>query len=76
METMPFAISETAHAMRKAFDRRAVGLELRYQWKVLFRLTRQPGLRQIESLTCSTSTITLSRIIDWLEEATRSEWPT
>jgi MarR family transcriptional regulator for hemolysin len=49
METLPFEIAETAHALRKAFDRRAVGLGVtRAQWKVLFRLTRQPGLRQIE----------------------------
>ena len=26
METLPFEIAETAHALRKAFDRRAVGL--------------------------------------------------
>ena len=49
METLPFEIGETAHALRKAYDRRAVGLGVtRAQWKVLFRLTRQPGLRQIE----------------------------
>ena len=49
METLPFEIGETAHALRKAFDRRAVGLGVtRAQWKVLFRLTRTPGLRQVE----------------------------
>jgi DNA-binding MarR family transcriptional regulator len=71
METMPFEISETAHAMRKAFDRRAVGLGVtRAQWKVLFRLTRQPGLRQIELADMlDIEPITLSRIIDRLEEA-------
>ena len=26
METLPFEIAETAHALRKAFDRRAVGM--------------------------------------------------
>jgi DNA-binding MarR family transcriptional regulator len=71
METLPFEISETAHAMRKAFDRRAVGLGVtRAQWKVLFRLTRQPGLRQIELADMlDIEPITLSRIIDRLEEA-------
>ena len=45
METLPFEIGETAHALRKAFDRRACGLGVtRAQWKVLFRLERQPGL--------------------------------
>jgi MarR family transcriptional regulator for hemolysin len=71
VETLPFEISETAHAMRKAFDRRAVGLGVtRAQWKVLFRLERQPGLRQIELADMlDIEPITLSRIIDRLEEA-------
>jgi MarR family transcriptional regulator for hemolysin len=71
METLPFEIAETAHALRKAFDRRAVGLGVtRAQWKVLFRLERQPGLRQIELADMlDIEPITLSRIIDRLEEA-------
>jgi MarR family transcriptional regulator, transcriptional regulator for hemolysin len=71
METLPFEIAETAHALRKAFDRRAVGLgATRAQWKVLFRLTRQPGLRQIELADMlEIEPITLSRIVDRLEEA-------
>jgi MarR family transcriptional regulator for hemolysin len=71
METLPFEIGETAHALRKAFDRRAVGLGVtRAQWKVLFRLTRQPGLRQFELADLmDVEPITLSRIIDRLEEA-------
>ena len=71
METLPFEIAETAHAMRKAFDRRAAGLGVtRAQWKVLFRLTRQPGLRQIELADMlDIEPITLSRIVDRLDEA-------
>ena len=71
METLPFEIGETAHALRKAFDRRAVGLGVtRAQWKVLFRLERQPGLRQIELADMlDVEPITLSRIVDRLEEA-------
>jgi MarR family transcriptional regulator for hemolysin len=71
METLPFEIGETAHALRRAFDRRAVGLGVtRAQWKVLFRLTRQPGLRQIELADLlDIEPITLSRIVDRLEEA-------
>lgn len=70
METLPFEIGETAHALRKAFDRRAVGLGVtRAQWKVLFRLERQPGLRQIELADLlDIEPITLSRIIDRLED--------
>jgi DNA-binding MarR family transcriptional regulator len=71
METIPFEIGETAHALRKAFDRRAVGLGItRAQWKVLFKVTRLPGLRQIELADMlDIEPITLSRIIDRLEEA-------
>jgi DNA-binding MarR family transcriptional regulator len=71
VETLPFEIGETAHALRKAFDRRAVGLGVtRAQWKVLFRLTRHPGLRQIELADMlDIEPITLSRIIDRLQES-------
>jgi len=71
VETLPFEIAETAHALRKAFDRRAVGMGVtRAQWKVLFRLDRQPGLRQIELADMlDIEPITLSRIVDRLEEA-------
>jgi DNA-binding MarR family transcriptional regulator len=71
VETLPFEIGETAHALRKAFDRRAVGLGVtRAQWKVLFRLERHPGLRQIELADMlDIEPITLSRIVDRLEES-------
>ena len=71
METIPFEIGETAHALRKAFDRLAVGLGVnRAQWKVLFNLTRQPGLRQVELADMlDLEPITLCRIVDRLEEA-------
>ena len=71
METLPFEIGETAHALRKAFDRRASSLGVtRAQWKVLFRLTRTPGLRQVELADMlDIEPITLCRIVDRLEEA-------
>jgi DNA-binding MarR family transcriptional regulator len=71
METLPFEIGETAHALRKAFDRLAVGLGVtRAQWKVLFKLTRAPGLRQVELADLlELEPITLCRIVDRLEEA-------
>jgi MarR family transcriptional regulator, transcriptional regulator for hemolysin len=71
METLPFEIGETAHALRKAFDRHTVGLGVtRAQWKVLFRLTRMPGLRQVELADMlDVEPITLCRIVDRLEEA-------
>lgn len=71
METLPFEIGETAHALRKGFDRFAVGLGVtRAQWKVLFKLTRTPGLRQVELADLlDIEPITLCRIVDRLEEA-------
>jgi DNA-binding MarR family transcriptional regulator len=71
METIPFEIGETAHALRKAFDRLAVGMGVtRAQWKVLFKLTRRPGLRQGELADMlDLEPITLCRIVDRLEEA-------
>jgi MarR family transcriptional regulator, transcriptional regulator for hemolysin len=71
METIPFEIGETAHALRKAFDRLAVGLGVtRAQWKVLFKLTRKPGLRQVDLADLlDLEPITLCRIVDRLEES-------
>ena len=71
METLPFEIGETAHALRRAFDRRAVTLGVtRAQWKVLFRLSRMPRLRQVELADMlDVEPITLSRIVDRLQEA-------
>jgi DNA-binding MarR family transcriptional regulator len=71
METLPFEIAETAHALRRAFDRRAATLGVtRAQWKVLFRLSRNPGLRQVELAdVLDVEPITLSRIIDRLQES-------
>ena len=71
MDTLPFEIAETAHALRRAFDRRATGLGVtRAQWKVMFRLDRSPGLRQVELADhLDVEPITLCRIVDRLEEA-------
>jgi MarR family transcriptional regulator for hemolysin len=71
METLPAEIGETAHALRKAFSRRAASLGVTgAQWKVLFKLTRKPGLRQAELADMlDVEPITLSRIVDRLEEA-------
>jgi DNA-binding MarR family transcriptional regulator len=71
METLLFEIAETAHAMRRAFDRQAATLGVtRAQWKVLFRLSRTPGLRQVELADLlEVEAITLSRIVDRLADA-------
>ena len=49
MDAMLWEIGETATALRRAFDRRASALGVtRAQWRVLARLSRTPGLRQVE----------------------------
>ena len=71
IDTLPFEIAETAHALRRAFDRRVAPLGVtRAQWRALAWLARQPGLRQVELADhLDVEPITLCRIVDRLEEA-------
>jgi MarR family transcriptional regulator for hemolysin len=71
MEMSLIEIGETAHALRRAFDRRASGLGVtRAQWRVLVKVSRKPGLRQVEIADMlDIEPITLCRIIDRLEES-------
>lgn len=68
---MLWEIGETATALRRAFDRRAGSLGItRAQWRVLARLSRTPGLRQVELADqLDMEAITLCRIVDRLAEA-------
>ena len=71
METILPEIGETAHALRKAFGRRAASVGVTgAQWKVLFKLTLKPGLRQTDLADMlDIEPITLTRILDRLQEA-------
>ena len=71
MEDLLFEISETARAIRRVFDQRASGMGVtRAQWRVLARLKREPGLKQVElAERLDMEPITLCRIVDRLEEA-------
>ena len=71
METILPEIGETAHALRKAFTRRAACVGVTgAQWKVLFKLTLKPGLRQTDLADLlDIEPITLTRIVDRLQEA-------
>jgi MarR family transcriptional regulator for hemolysin len=66
-----FDLSETAQALRRAFDRRAASLGVtRAQWRVLARLSRQDDMRQVElAEALDIEPITLCRMIDRLAEA-------
>ena len=71
MESSLIEIGETAHALRRAFDRRASALGVtKAQWRVLVKVSRYPGLRQVELADhLEIEPITLCRIIDRLEES-------
>ena len=71
MEDLLFEINETARAVRRAFDQRAAEVGVtRPQWRVLARLKRESGLRQVElAERLDMEPITLCRIVDRLEEA-------
>lgn len=71
MEDLLFEINETARAIRRLFDQRASAMGVtRAQWRVLARLKREPGLRQVElAERLDMEPITLCRIVDRLEEA-------
>jgi len=71
METILPEIGETAHALRKAFGRRVASIGVTgAQWKVLFKLTLKPDLRQTDLADLlDIEPITLTRIIDRLQEA-------
>jgi DNA-binding MarR family transcriptional regulator len=71
MEQLAWDIGETAHALRRAFDRRAAELGItRAQWRVLAHLDHQPGQRQVDlAERMDIEPISLCRIVDKLEEA-------
>lgn len=71
LDSLPFEIAETAHALRREFDRRAAPLGVtRAQWRALAWVGREPGLRQVELADhLDVEPITLCRIVDRLEEA-------
>jgi MarR family transcriptional regulator for hemolysin len=68
---LAFELSETARLLRRDFDRRAAELGVtRAQWRVLVRLSREDGLRQVALADAlDVEPITLCRMIDRLEEA-------
>ena len=71
MESFGFDIAETARVLRRDFDRRAAALGVtRAQWRVLARLSRADGARQVElAEALDVEPITLCRMVDRLEAA-------
>lgn len=66
-----FEVAKTAHALRRAFDRRASALGVtRAQWRVLAWLGHEDGPRQVALADAlDVEPITLCRMIDRLAEA-------
>jgi len=70
MDTIGFEVAETARLIRRGFDRRAAALgATRSQWRVLARLARQDGQRQVDLAdSLDVEPMTLCRMVDRLEE--------
>lgn len=68
-------LGETSRMLRREFDRRAAALgATSAQWRVMFRLQREPGLKQVElAERLDVEPITAGRIIDRLAEAGLAE---
>lgn len=68
-------LGETSRMLRREFDRRAAVLgATSAQWRVMFRLQREPGLKQVElAERLDVEPITAGRIIDRLAEAGLAE---
>jgi MarR family transcriptional regulator for hemolysin len=71
MESFGYEVADTARAMRRDFDRRAAALGVtRSQWRVLARLGRGDGARQVELADAlDVEPITLARLVDRLADA-------
>lgn len=71
MKELAWEISETSHALRRFYDRRAAQLGVtRAQWRVLAILGHNPGMKQVELADrLDVEPISACRIIDRLEEA-------
>jgi DNA-binding MarR family transcriptional regulator len=71
MERFALQVIETARAMRRDFDRRAIVLgATRAQWRVLAKLHHRDGQRQVElAEALEVEPISLCRMVDRLEEA-------
>ena len=71
LKEIAWELTETSRMLRRQFDRQAAALgATSAQWRVMFRLGREPGLKQVELADrLDVEPITAGRIIDRLEEA-------
>ena len=71
MKELAWEMAETHRMMRRFYDRGASALGVTSaQWRLLLRLAREPGLKQVElAERLDVEPITACRIVDRLEEA-------
>ena len=71
MKELAWELGETSRIMRRYYDRGVAALGVTTaQWRVLLRLAREPGLKQVEvAERMDVEPITACRIVDRLEEA-------
>jgi DNA-binding MarR family transcriptional regulator len=71
MKELAWELGETSRMMRRYYDRGVAALGVTTaQWRVLLRLAREPGLKQVElAERLDVEPITACRIVDRLEEA-------
>ena len=71
MKELAWELGETSRMMRRYYDRGVASLGVTTaQWRLLLRLAREPGLKQVElAERLDVEPITACRIVDRLEEA-------
>ena len=71
MKELAWEMAETHRMMRRYYDRGASALGVTSaQWRMLLRLAREPGLKQVElAERLDVEPITACRIVDRLEDA-------
>ena len=71
LKEVAWELSETSRMMRRHFNRcAATAGSTSSQWRAMFRLAREPGLKQVElAERLDVEPITAGRIVDRLEEA-------
>ena len=71
MKELAWELGETSRMMRRYYDRGVASLGVTTaQWRVLLRLAREPGLKQVElAERLDVEPITACRIVDRLEES-------
>ena len=71
LKEVAWELGETSRMLRRQFNRHAASVgATSTQWRAMFRLSREPGMKQVELADrLDVEPITAGRIIDRLEEA-------